>query len=348
MNPLHIDVSGLGNSGKAIVSDFLSEFESIYVPRKDFEFLLIRAHGGLLNLFQDLVENWSPIRCHSAIEEFRKLARRLAARPNPLHVREISDSAGFNYEDFFTGFSKISDEFIRSLIDFDYLGVWPFEKLSMPTSQLVRTRLREKFTGLATRDSIHFCSGDGLEIKIAEYLGRLFATRVEKPTSAYVTHNAIEPYGYATAFKFLPQSKAILVVRDPRDIYANIRMGTAASVPFYKRIDARRYNICAAADVDHFIAYQKKVLSYLPNAAKHPEQVLVIDFNEFIHRYMETKIRIMNFLGIDPAHHIRERAQFDPEKSVQNVGLYHQYPEQHEIQRIKDGLCCCWDFKAEE
>ena len=36
MKKIHVDITGLGNSGKAIVSDDLMEVKNTYVPRKDF------------------------------------------------------------------------------------------------------------------------------------------------------------------------------------------------------------------------------------------------------------------------------------------------------------------------
>ena len=66
----HVDITGLGNSGKAIVSDYLMEFNNIYVPRKDFEFNLLRAPGGLMDMYYGLVENWTPIRSDDSIRRF--------------------------------------------------------------------------------------------------------------------------------------------------------------------------------------------------------------------------------------------------------------------------------------
>ena len=56
----HVDIAGFGNSGKSIVSDYLKEFKNIYVPRKDFEFNLLRGPGGLIDMHYGLVENWTP------------------------------------------------------------------------------------------------------------------------------------------------------------------------------------------------------------------------------------------------------------------------------------------------
>jgi hypothetical protein len=346
MPPLHIDISGLGNSGKAIVSDFLSEHAKIRVPRKDFEFNLVRVQDGLIDLHQHLHGAWSPIRAHFAVARFMTLVRRFGARPLLTRPSELFNSCGFNYEDFFPGFFAISDAFIRSLVDFTYEGLWPYERLSMSTASLVRRRVTDKLRGRLGLDKVHFASGTGVTEAIRHYLSRLFLTALRDGETTYVTHNAFEPYCYPSAFELAPDSKAVLVVRDPRDIYANIRLGSSSQIAFYKKIDANYYNISAARDVESFVKYQRVALSYLQDLRSLPTNVLVVDFTQFILDYDRVAEGIRTFLGLRASDHIAPKLAFDPSRSIANVGIYKRYEPKAEIDRIVEALADSWNFAS--
>ena len=66
-----LDLSGFIVSGKQAYSDLLREFDGFLVPEAEREFELIRIQGGIRDLENALVEDWSPIRADAALRRFR-------------------------------------------------------------------------------------------------------------------------------------------------------------------------------------------------------------------------------------------------------------------------------------
>ena len=81
-----IDVSGIGNSGKSAVVDFLREIEDIHVPNFQFEFDLIRTKDGLLDLRNSVNNDWSPVRSGIAYKLFTKKVMRMGIDPKPYNI----------------------------------------------------------------------------------------------------------------------------------------------------------------------------------------------------------------------------------------------------------------------
>src|SRR5437773_2546730 len=68
-----VDISGLGYSGKAVLSDLFREIEGFHVPDRFFEFNLIRMQGGLLDLRHAMVDEFSVIRIDAALSRLERV-----------------------------------------------------------------------------------------------------------------------------------------------------------------------------------------------------------------------------------------------------------------------------------
>ena len=97
-------------------------------------------------MYYGLVENWTPIRSDESIRRFIKLTRRLGSRINFKSPKETLNAAGFRYEEFFPGFSKLTNDFIKEIITFSYEGLWPYIDYHSGTHDLVTKRFFLKLT----------------------------------------------------------------------------------------------------------------------------------------------------------------------------------------------------------
>lgn len=61
---------------------------------------------------------------------------------------------------------------------------------------------------------------------------------------------------------------------------------------------------------------------------------LVLRFEELVLNYDESLSKILNFLNIDKSHHIAPKAQFRPEVSIKNIGLYKNAENKKAIEYI--------------
>ena len=332
----HIDITGLGNSGKAIVSDYLNEFKNVVVPRKDFEFNLLRAPGGLMDMHYALVENWTPIRADDSIRRFRKLTKRLGAKINYRSPKETFNAAGFRYNDFFPGFSILTDDFLNEIITFTYKGLWPYVSYHNNTFDLVWKRVLSKFYKEIGRENIFFADGESFTDKLNKYVYGIMSLAIKHGPKIYVTHNSFEPYELDRYFQVMKNSKMIIVSRDPRDVYINIIEGNKLKSGFYKKIDPTFYNICAASNIKNFIDYQKKLLSFEKDFA-HPN-LLAIKFEDFIKSYELVSEKLKKFLGLSSDNHVDQYKYFDPTISIKNIGIHKKSNFSKEIKLIETEL----------
>ena len=298
------------------------EFKDVYVPRKDHEFNLLRAPGGLMDMHYSLVECWTPIRADDAVLRFANLINRLASRVNFFDFKELSNAAGYRYEDFYPGFIELSEAFLADIVSFNYRGLWPYRDYHSETFALVFKRLSAKLNRQYVLENIAFCDGEEFEDKLKTFLYEVLDLAIDCNKNIYVTHNAFEPFEVNRYLSLLPKSKMIIVKRDPRDTYTNIIKGNNAKSGFYKRMDPTFYNISASSDIQKYIAYQRKMLSFIQNV-EHPN-LLILDFNDFICNYAKVSEELNTFLGLKREDHVNKFKYFNPSDSVKNVEIYKQ------------------------
>lgn len=65
---------------------------------------------------------------------------------------------------------------------------------------------------------------------------------------------------------------------------------------------------------------------------------LMIRFEDMVLKYEETTKKIMDFIGMDPIHHVAPKSVFDPAISVVNVGAYKQFIDQDFMKQIEEKM----------
>lgn len=102
--------------------------------------------------------------------------------------------------------------------------------------------------------------------------------------------------------------KAIAVERDPRDIYS-------LSKYFWSKPP---YSITGAplpTDIGEFCNYWQENMAYERNV----KNLLIVKFEDLVYNYKETTDKILDFVGLDRAHHVRQYQYFNPEYSIKNT-----------------------------
>lgn len=320
-----VDISGFGHSGKGVLTDLLKEFVGYQVPAYNFEFNIIRIQGGLIDLKHALVDNWSPIRSDAALRRFKRLIKRMGPRASLLKPLTIAYSNGMNYDDYFDAqFTQLSLEYLQNLIASSFQGEWPYQMLeNSPMSQLnqrllAKFKLKKQFTTEVLLSSVS--EQEFLE-KTQQYLIKLFSSVSEPDKQVMVTHNALEPFNPHDGLLLLPNSKLIVVQRDPRDIYASVAK-VGGFIPGYE--SKRHWQIkWAMLGLDDINLFCDRQLIYYNQVKRTDEsQVLRLRFEDLVKNYNATVHRIYDFLGESEAVHKHKLQFFNPENSIKNIGLY--------------------------
>ncbi len=335
-----VDISGFGHSGKGVITDLLKEFEGYQVPHYNFEFNLIRIQGGLINLMQDLVENWSPIRSNAAIYRFRNVIERIGTTASIKKPSSWFISNGMNYEGYFQNhFFEESNKFIEQLIHFGYEGEWPYPMIDEPGYKQFwqRLLLKSKFKTSFKRDILVSVPWNFVEL-CNTYLNNLFRYVLEPGKSVMILHNALEPFNPSDGIKLLGDAKVIVVQRDPRDIFASTLSVESSYVPEYET--SRHWQIkrdfLLSSRIEDFIFRQKTLYNQITN--KEDKNVLRVSYEDMILNYEESLTRVYSFLGEDSNIHVHKGKHFKPEMSKNNIGLWKKINQSDEIRKIENEL----------
>jgi hypothetical protein len=336
-----IDVSGVGNTGKSAAVDLLREIDGLWVPEYWFEFDFIRWPGGLLDLRHALLEDWSPVRSHDAWLRFRDLVRSMGLDPRPWQIGGLMESTSQRYDRRFAGrFVELSMAFADSFLAGTIQSEWPSHALRdgglerMARKALWKTGIRRWFT----RD-VHLLDGSGFDARAAALLDALYRTIVPPETDIVVLNNGFEPFHPQPALDMLQGARQVVVTRDPRDIYVsglnahNVSAADASLIAFDN--DGMNKSFLATDDLAMFV---KRFQLYHAQLGPADPRVLRIGFEQITHDYEASVARVLAFLEVDPAQHVRPRTHLDPVKSGRNVGIWKSYSKRDEIAYIEREL----------
>lgn len=332
-----VSVSGFGWSGSGAVIDFLSEYDDIEVLKYDkgdtTEISIICEKDGIYDLDAYLNSRCCRFQSSEAISAFRDLV--------DFHVKKRG------YESIFNGkYKELSEKYLNSLIEYSFEG-WTFWDQRFPSTVskhknrynfFVEHLLRNRITShlpftLALKQKLSLNVSHVIEVayqpdsfmeKTTDYLNNLFEEARSKKDMPLVIDQFYPADRPLPFMKYLPDSKVIVVRRDPRDSYL-----LAKCALDYMKVPLPIDN------VDNFILYYKKIVA--GSIQNNSDKLLSIQFEDLIYKYEETAKIIEDFLGINK--HVRIKEAFNPGISINNTQLMERYPQyEKDIKKITTEL----------
>lgn len=325
-----LGICGFGYSGSGAVWDLLKEYPDCKLIGKEREFTMLYQPDGLGDLKYHIVD--SPARFMSsdvAIGRFIQTVRSLDKRA---------------WEEIFNGrLIPLSETFVRQITQVNWKGYWQIDIDALENNKVgyIAYRLKRFYNSFAKRHklpetrllkrrdmylSIEEPGSERFMTCARQYLDSLIQAAGYSAADDFVVFNQIFPANCPTLFfEYFSQSKAILVIRDPRDVYITLKRVQDAGSQWFPH-----------DNVDDFIEYYKIMHRSLLDL--QDENVLIVRFEELIYQYDATRDKILNFCGLTGKSHSKARF-FDPAISIRNTMLYREYPEHEEdIKKIETAL----------
>lgn len=314
-----IGACGFTGSGSSAVMDYLSEYKSIY-SFDDFEFTMTHSPDGLEDLDYQLNRHCAKYSSSVvAIERFRrstynytinrikdKAVRRKAAEATENFIQSITQVKwkGFGSAHYQLRF----DPFYRNNI----INMFSF-KLANRIIKLMPGMVRKNWTVYpATTMEFSICPKDFDELaqkyvsSILELLGADSSKKIllDQPFCGNCPQNG---------FKFFKDPKAIIVDRDPRDLYV-------FTIEFFHK-NGIIYQV-PTDTVEHFVDYFLYMRENQPYLMPD-ENVLRIRFEDMVYNYQDTTRRISDFCNLSSSD--RYRVIFNPKKSINNTQVFKRF-----------------------
>tara|TARA_B100000925_G_scaffold217246_1_gene166222 strand:+ start:6063 stop:7037 length:975 start_codon:yes stop_codon:yes gene_type:complete len=317
-----VDVSGYSYSGKGAVVDILRDFPALQVHKKEFEFLLIRATDGLLDLRSHIIDNPSEIRVDMAIKRFINLSKNLSSKPTSLfRPLSIFTPPGQDYSDLFPGFDEHTINFINN-ISSHTSEYWPFPSLYKSNFNSFLEKLFKLSKGdKNTKKYFSYISRDEFDNFLNIYLRKVLFSKISDKKTKVVTSNMLEVYSPNHFFEAIQPCKLIIVDRDPRGIFISI--------------PGNKNDLENEKKVNEFIEKFKNQRSkkFLKNL-KH-ENILTLKFEDIFRDFNSTLEKISMFLE-EPIPKIFDNFSF--EKSKLNVDSWKIHRNSKSIRTIENEL----------
>ena len=313
-----IGVCGFSWSGSGAVLDYLMEYDHIQIYNR--ELTIAFFPDGLSDLDFQLNENCSKFLSSTvAIPRFEKMVNRVLQRATDGKIKELTA------------------RYLESLTQAQWIGAgqgqlvrhnqWFYWHIG---NRLLHRVYRKLPPHLCKRFKLYPLTNMRLSIKPDDFLQKtqIYTNEILKllglePDGIVVLNQPFPANNPSRCLRYFRNSKAIVVDRDPRDIYVFLRetfYGNSYSVP----VD----------DVHAFIAYYKSLHAEI-ETLKTSENILYIRFEDLIYEYTRTTDQINQFLGLPKNENARK--YFVPEASMINTRVFEKtqkcYEEVRTIER---------------
>lgn len=293
-----VSVCGFNCSGSSAVIHLLKEYDETKII--DFECMILDLPDGIRDLDYCLHAGGGYFREDRAMMRFRKMIH------NHRYIQKYSgrkaDAITRQYLDKLTAVQWRG----RSVYDYIYHDtaeryLWYFKRL---VEKIIYSWTKKR-VGFTNRQMKVKASEQDFYVATKEYMDRLicaFGGDLDKVT---VMDQLMPPVNTKEYLKYVNNAKAIIVDRDPRDMYLNLHLGVDCN--------------CVPLTAKEFVEYHKQWWES-KEMYRDSEDVLYIQFEDLIYHYEETLVRIETFLGL--TKNPRRRQIFRPERSVNNTQIF--------------------------
>ena len=307
--------AGFGSSGLSAFINLLDEIDGFYTTPQ--EFAMFNDPDGIISLESAIIDNWSIFQGNVALRRFKKFA-------NVLSKKYVSPYPNLDYSLFFgSDFKKAVNKYVDNLTNITFMG------MSYGVDTLISRQLNQRFPifrrSSLTNDKMYVAKNLN-EKEFLEYT-RIFINDLAEiclkkyNKSSFVFDEGFVSLSLNKVLRYLPEdSKVVVVIRDPRDVYAELRASN----------DAWMFQ---PNKINDFIEYQRAMFTRWEEQKIicDPKRFIELKFDDLILNYEESVSNIFKFLSISPESHIKPKTKLKPEISIKNVGRWKKNLNNDEI-----------------
>ena len=305
--------TGYYATGSSAVLDFFKDMKNTLILDID-EVRFLQDPYGVSDLEFNLVENPHRHNSPNAIKLFKREVCRLEQNKRSAYFKMFNGQ-----------FKKISFEYIDQLVDFSFLGYCHTDEHNLAGLSKVLFKIKKIFGKFLHFSEAHnylpknvdYCSWpteDKFLDATKQYTKKLTAAAsLNAENLKLIAYDQLIPASNAKRYlRYLDDAKLIIVDRDPRDIYTQIA--------------CLRPDHVIPTDISQFCLWYRKT-RLLSDACLNSENIMHVDFEDFVREFEGCAHRICDFIGIpfDEKKHVCKC--FDPAKSINNVHVYKKYPQ---------------------
>ena len=300
---------GSGYSGSSAVYEYLQLSNLFFDPFPNKEFSLMYDPGGINDIENCLLNNFTPNKNKFIYERFLKnvdfyITSEKGLKPGKnIHIR--------NHK-----LEVILKEYLNSITDVFYEGESNFIKFDNPRYVNFYKKIMFKFNKRIKGEMILFCNIEDFKLRTKEFFFKLFSYN-NKDKKDIILDQGGSIWNPYNSTKYFSNPKILIIHRDPRDIFSEFKSKTASSYP--------------GNNVSKFCAWYENIITKINvNEYKNPN-IFKLNFEDFILNNSGIVKDISTFLGIE----IDNKIDFDFSYSKKNIERYKDNLSSLEINEIE-------------
>ena len=320
-----ITCTGYGFTGSSAATNIIEEFENVKSLDAGFECTFLHEPDGIRDL-ETAFKEGHRLKVDMAVKRFLRLVNILNSR--------------VEFQKYFNGkFEKHSIDYINSICTTQWKGNWHrgSDTIKFSKQDLLYYNLYEPDTWHPTyqmrNKSFYAFFDDSFYAKTQDYIKKLFLeVAIHTDAKRVLIDQFFSAYNISAYLKYAPQTKVVIVDRDPRDLY--VLNKSSWGEPYIP-----------TDDVNTFISWYRGT-RFSQKVEAENNNVLLLHFEELIFDYENSLWKLKNFLDLRDGEHIKKGLCFNPKKSAKNTYKFKNYPQwKDDILKIEKELSdYCYDF----
>lgn len=314
-----INIVGSGYSGSSAIYEFLQKTNLFHDPFYNNQLSISYDPGGLIEL-ENLIKNqFTPNKARIVYICFNKLIDYYCLKSGRLKL-------GKNLVKCKKDLRKTLTNYIESIINLEFKGESSFINFQKSNFDKIKLKIISRIHNFfknkrKNQDRLFiFCDIENFYVETENLIFEL----VEKNNFSkkdIILDQAGTIFNPISSIKFYKNPLSICVLRDPRDIYSEIKNIT---------------NKFPAYDLKVFVNWYKQLMDKINIEEKEDKRVLFVNFEDFILNKHQTIKIIFNMLEKDVPD--LKKINFDFSKSKKNILIYKNLLTNDEINYIESNL----------
>ncbi len=328
-----IGACGFGATGSSVVTDYLKEFDNVFV-KDDLEFTYVSSIDSLLDLEQRLMHPHG--RTSDSIIGISRFLQMVDKHKRAYQIH------GLPAETFVESAHKFIDAITMS--KWYWLNETGRKLYRYSLRNILRKIYIKKIIPEYERRNGRRWQGWPLDEVRLSVMPTNFYEAAQKHVDELLKGMGLDqdkvialdqPFSGANpqaCFPFFKDPYAVVVDRDPRDLYVFGKTKLMGSQHFFP-IDT----------VDDFIIYYRAMRKDRPYLQPHPK-VMFVRFEDMVYEYDKTMPKLREFLHLP--ENPRPKSVFDPALSIANTQVFKRFPQfAEDVKKIEETLSeYCFDF----
>ena len=314
-----INTVGTGYSGASAIYEFLQKTNIFYDPFPNSQFSISYDPGGLQDL-ENIIRNQFTInKSKQAYDNFKDLINFYCAENK-------SFKTGKNFTKFNKDIHYLLENFLNNIVSLKYYGETTFMNYKTNFYKSLKFKILGhlfKFIGLKrSNKEILFILCD--IVKFEEEIKKLIFELFEKNNfekKNIILEQAGTIFNPITSLKYFSNPYCLCVLRDPRDIYTELKRKGYKFPGYNKEI---------------FCDWYINILEKINNEERLNKKVLFLNFEDFVIKKQDTISKIFNHIESEQIEF--NKVDFNFSRCENNINVFKKELNKNEIEYIEKKL----------